>query len=73
MLEKRGRKKMLTEHQVNYLKNPKILREWSHLNLEQRAARMREKFELPRFSANGLRNYYHRCKVKYRKPQFIMA
>ena len=34
---------------------------------------MREKFDLPRFSANTLRDYYHRCKVKYRKPQFIYA
>ena len=34
---------------------------------------MREKFELPRFSANALRDYYHRAKVKYRKPQFIMV
>lgn len=59
---------MLTSHQVNYLKNPKILQEWSHLSLVERAARMREKFDLTKFSANTLRDYYHRAKVKYRKP-----
>jgi len=64
---------MLTWQQVNYLKNPIILREWSHLSLEERAVRMREKFDLPKFSASTLREYYLRSKVKYRKPQFIYA
>jgi len=72
-LDRRGRKRMLTWQQINYLKNPKVLQEWSHLSLTERAARMREKFDLPRFSANTLRDYYHRAKVKYRKPQFIYA
>ena len=56
---------------MNYIKNPKTLQEWSHLSLQERAALVRDKFDLPRFSANTLRDYYHRCKVKYRKPQFI--
>jgi hypothetical protein len=73
LLQRRGRKRMLTSQQVNYLKNPKILQEWSHLSLEERAARMRDKYDLPRFSANTLRDYYLRSKVRYRKPQFIYA
>ena len=63
-LKNRGRKRMLTWQQVNYLKNPKILQEWSHLSLEERAARMREKFDLPKLSASTLRDYYHRSKVR---------
>ena len=72
-LKHRGRKRMLTQNQINYLKYPKVLQEWSHLSLEERAVRMREKFDLPRLSANTLRDYYHRSKVQYRKPQFIYA
>lgn len=41
--------------------------------MEERAARMRDKFDLPKLSASTLRDYYLRSKVKYRKPQFIYA
>lgn len=41
--------------------------------MEERAVRMREKFDLPKFSASTLREYYLRSKVKYRKPQCIYA
>ena len=55
---------------MNFIKNPKILREWSHLSLEQRAALLREKYGLKSLHATTLWKYYHDEKVTYRKPQF---
>ena len=69
-LHKRGVKKIFTENQMNFIKNPKILREWSHLSLEQRAALLREKYGLKSLHASTLWKYYHDEKVTYRKPQF---
>ena len=69
LLNRRGVKKILTANQMNFIKNPKILREWSHLSLEQRAALLREKYDLKSLHATTLWKYYHDEKVTYRKPQ----
>ena len=38
--------------------------------MRERAALVREKFNLPSFGSTTLRDYYLREKVRYRKPQF---
>ena len=72
-LNKRGLKRKLTENQRNFIKNPKILKEWAHLSLEQRAAILREKFDLKSLHPSTLWHYYRLEKVSYRKPQFSYA
>ena len=67
---RRGKELLLNQQQRNFLRNPQILRQWSHLSLRERAALVREKFNLPSFAPTTLRDYYHREKVRYRKPQF---
>ena len=41
--------------------------------MRERAALVREKFNLPSFGYTTLRDYYLREKVRYRKPQFSYA
>ena len=67
---RRGKELLLNQQQRNFLRNPQILRQWSHLSLRERAALVREKFNLPSFGPTTLRDYYLREKVRYRKPQF---
>ena len=54
---RRGKELLLNQQQIN-------------LSLRERAALVREKFNLPSFGPTTLRNYYLREKVRYRKPQF---
>ena len=42
-----------------------------HLGLHQRAALLREHFELPSFSHQTLFNYYRRLGVAFTKPQLV--
>ena len=41
--------------------------------MRERAALVREKFNLPSFGYTTLRDYYLREKVRYRKPHFSYA
>lgn len=69
-LHRRGKERMLTPNQVAYLRNPKILKEWSHLSLYERTQLLKAKFEIPKMNPSTLRNYYLREKISFRKPQF---
>ena len=61
---------MLSYSQQLFLSNPRTLREWSHLSLMQRAALVRERYDLPSFTYQTLANYYKRLGIRYHKPQF---
>jgi transposase len=72
-LKRRGVRKILNEQQLAYIRNPKILRDWSHLSLYQRTQLIKAKFGLQKMDPTTLRTYYNEAKIKYRKPQISYA
>ena len=46
------------------------LEQMAPMGLHQRAALIRQRFDLPSFSATTLRNYYLRYGVKFKRPDY---
>lgn len=65
-----GAEKRLKPSMVEYMCNPKVLKEMQSLTLVQRALQIKRKFNLPSLNAATVRNYYLQHGVKYRVPQY---
>jgi len=66
--KKSGRKALLTKNQETYLTDPRNLHKMRHLNLTQRAHRIKEHFKLKSFGTETLRRYYIRLGVHFKSP-----
>ena len=64
------RKELLDSEQIEWLTSKDTLDEMSHLSLIKRAAIIREKFGLEKFSYNTLKGYYLRHGVKFKRPDY---
>ncbi len=67
----RGKQRMLSEAQRHQIASPQMLLEMRHLSLAQRAELIRERLNLPSFSAMTLSKIYRECGARYQKPQVI--
>ena len=65
-----GGKQVLSPEQVEWLTSLDTLQQMSHLSLRQRAQVVQERFELPKFHATTVQDYYRRNNIKYKKPDY---
>ena len=68
--KRKGKREILGPQVIQWVLKNDTLEQMAPMGLHQRASLIKQRFELPSFSATTLRNYYLRYGVKFKRPDY---